>query len=141
MNTKGDIIIIEDETDTTYLLKNIFADLNYENNVIFFDNPDKAFDYFKNPKSDPFIIIADVDISNPGGFDLRKKIFKDPATVNKCVPYIYITGKSSDDHLCEAFRQSIQGYFLKKDNYNDQKIVIRKLSTIGKMPLYHTHYK
>lgn len=127
MKLNGDVIIIEDDADDRWVLKSIFEELGYPNPVIFFDNTGDALEYVRKPGSDPFIIISDINMSKPDGFELRNTIFNDPETANVCVPYIFLTTSNDADMIADAFGTSIQGYFVKKSDFNEQKEVIRKI--------------
>lgn len=38
MNKKGPIVIIEDDEDDRNIIKEVFAELNFENEIIYFEN-------------------------------------------------------------------------------------------------------
>ena len=48
MNKGGPIIIIEDDLDDQDILTEIFQELNYKNEVIFFKEGEKALEYLKS---------------------------------------------------------------------------------------------
>lgn len=127
MNLNGDVIIIEDDEDDRWVMESIFEELGYTNPVVFFTNTADALHYVKQPESDPFIIISDINMSKPDGFDLRNTIFNDVSIVNACVPYIFLTTSNDVEMIKEAFKSSIQGYFVKKADFNEQKDVMRKI--------------
>ena len=127
MKLNGDVIIIEDDADDRWVLESIFEELGYPNPVIFFDNTGDALEYVRKPDSDPFIIISDINMSKPDGFELRNTIFNDPTIADACVPYIFLTTSNNANMVSEAFSSSIQGYFVKKTDFNEQKEVIRKI--------------
>ena len=48
MNKNGPIIIIDDDPDDQELLKQVFSNLNYENEIIYFWNGDLALNYLNS---------------------------------------------------------------------------------------------
>lgn len=62
MNKGGPIIIIEDDTDDQELLKNVFLELDYRNNVIFFEDGEEALKYLTDTTIEPFIIFSDINM-------------------------------------------------------------------------------
>ncbi|MEO7523190.1 MAG: response regulator [Ferruginibacter sp.] len=74
MNKRGPILIIEDDRDDQEILIEIFKELNYENEVIFFDEGEKALEYLIATMIKPFIIFSDINMPKLNGLELRLKI-------------------------------------------------------------------
>ena len=49
MKMHRDILVIEDDEDDRDILKEIFRDLGYKNNIIFFSDSTEALDYIRRP--------------------------------------------------------------------------------------------
>ena len=93
MNKNGPVVIIEDDQDDQLILKNVFEKLNYPNELIFFDNGQKALDFLTNTEILPFIILSDINLPLLNGLELRNKIQLDFKLAIKCIPY------SISDHV------------------------------------------
>lgn len=53
MNKNGPIIVIEDDRE---FMKDVFIDLDYQNEIIFFEDGHLALHFLINEKVEPFII-------------------------------------------------------------------------------------
>jgi len=62
MNKRGPIIIIEDDLDDQEILTDVFNELNYINEIIFFADAKKALEYLKSTEIEPFIIFSDINM-------------------------------------------------------------------------------
>ena len=76
MNKGGPIIIIEDDLDDQDILTEVFKELNYRNEIIFFDDGEKALTYLTATEVEPFIIFSDINMPKLSGMELREKFIK-----------------------------------------------------------------
>lgn len=74
MNKIGAIIIIEDDADDQIILNEIFEELNYDNQIIFFKDSEEALEFLQNTKIEPFIVLSDINMPRLNGMELREKI-------------------------------------------------------------------
>ncbi|MES2649571.1 MAG: response regulator [Bacteroidota bacterium] len=91
MNRNGPVIIIEDDADDQYLLKEVFGALDYKNKVLFFINGQTALDFLNNSDVIPFIILSDINMPKLDGFALRSKIKMDAKLQLRCIPYLFFS--------------------------------------------------
>jgi CheY-like chemotaxis protein len=61
MNKSGPIIIIEDDLDDQELLRDVFKELNYENEIVFFDDGYEALNFLTVTEIEPFILFSDIN--------------------------------------------------------------------------------
>jgi len=127
MKMHRDILIIEDDEDDRDILKEIFRDLGYKNNLVFFADSTQVLDYLRRPEIQPFIIISDINMPKLGGFELRNIIMNEEILMDKDIPYIFISNAQDENSIKQANKLSIQGYIHKGDDYNKYKETIRKL--------------
>lgn len=132
MNLNGAIIVIEDDKDDqdiiSDLLTEICAEHGYTNPVIILEDSSKVYNFLKDNKVEPFIILSDINMPKMDGFALRSQIFSDTELNRICVPYIFLTTSGDNAQYIEkAYCMSIQGYFQKPTNYNDFKTLLTKL--------------
>jgi len=72
MNKDGTIIIIEDDTDDQFILEQVFSELAYPNEIIYFPDGQSALDYLLGDIPPPFIILSDINLPRLDGFTEEK---------------------------------------------------------------------
>ncbi len=127
MNKTGPIIIIEDDLDDQDILTDIFKELNYKNEVIFFGDSFQALDYLTNTDIEPFIVLSDINMPKLNGMELREKVHNNEDLRMKSIPYLFFSTSAEQKHVIDAYSRSIQGFFIKPDNYDKLKSTIRKI--------------
>jgi len=127
MNKTGPIIIIEDDTDDQYILTDIFKELNYDNEVIFFADGVLALEYLTNTDIEPFLVISDINMPKLNGMELREKIINNEDLRMKSIPYLFFSTSAEQNHVIDAYSRSIQGFFIKPHNYDKLKKIIIKI--------------
>lgn len=114
MNKNGPIIIIEDDTDDQYFLTEVFQKLKYQNELIFFSDPQEALDFITAAKVVPFIIFSDINMPKLSGFQLREKLRTDANLSMKCIPYLFFSTALTQETVIDAYSLSAQGFFVKQ---------------------------
>lgn len=127
MKMHRDILVVEDDEDDRDILKEIFRDLGYKNNIVFFSDSTEALDYIRRPEIKPFIIISDINMPKLGGFELRNIILKEEIIMDKDIPYIFISNAQDEHSIKQANKLAIQGYIHKGSDYNKYKDKIKSL--------------
>lgn len=117
MNKSGEIILIDDDFDDVEIFTSVYEQLNYTNKLIVFDNGIDALKYLKQPNSNPFMIISDINMPLMNGFELKEHICKDEMLNSKCIPYIFLTTSAEEQFVEKAYKLSIQGYFKKDPSF------------------------
>ena len=125
MNRNGPIIVIEDDEDDQSLFIEIFKDLNYKNEIIFFSDGEKALDFLTTTSIQPFIIFSDINMPKLNGIELREKIHNNESLRLKSIPYLFFTTTSEQKHVIDAYSKSIQGFFIKPLTYESLKKTIK----------------
>ena len=113
MNWKGPIIVIEDDADDQEILQEVFRNLGYPNEVIYFADGQQALDFLHKAETLPFLILSDINMPKLDGFELRKKLKSDAALQLKCIPYLFFTTALNRDAVVDAYSLSAQGFFIK----------------------------
>jgi CheY-like chemotaxis protein len=127
MNKSGPIIIIEDDIDDQDVLKDIFKELQYGNNVIFFGDSVKALEFLTDTEIEPFLVLSDINMPKLNGMELREKVHNNEDLRLKSIPYLFFSTSAEQKHVIDAYSRSIQGFFVKPNNYERLKEVIRKI--------------
>ena len=127
MNKSGPIIIIEDDLDDQDILTEIFQELDYKNEIIFFKEGEKALDYLTDTTIEPFIIFSDINMPRLNGMELRAKVHENEDLRIKSIPYLFFTTSAEQQYVIDAYSKSIQGFFVKPKNYNEIKEIIKTI--------------
>lgn len=129
MNKTGPIIIIEDDKDDQEILSDVLKELDVSNEVIFFHDGEDALSYLTNSGANPFLILSDINMPKFDGFELRDKVHNDEKLKLKCIPYLFFSTAASQEAIVRAYSKSSQGFFIKPQNYEEIKRVIKNIIT------------
>ena len=119
MNRTGPIIIIEDDLDDQNFLLEVFTNLQYPNELLFFSDGEKALTYLDNSDVIPFLIISDINLPKLDGFALRDKIKMDAELQLRCIPYLFFSTSVNQDAVIKAYSLSVQGFFKKENSMEE----------------------
>jgi CheY-like chemotaxis protein len=127
MNKTGPIVIIEDNGDDQEFMMNVFQDLNYVNEIIFFRDGEEALEYLHKTPTEPFIILSDIEMPKLNGMALREQVNNNENLRLKCIPYLFFTSSDDQEHVINAYSKSVQGFFIKPSSFEKLKNTIRKI--------------
>lgn len=127
MNKNGPIIIIEDDQDDQELMAEVFAELEYKNEILFFGDGELALDHLVNNKVEPFIVFSDINMPKLNGMELREKIHNNEDLRLKSIPYLFFSTSSEQEFIIDAYSKSVQGFFVKPNNYTDLKKTLKTI--------------
>lgn len=127
MNRNGPVVVIEDDEDDQEILKEIFQQLNYTNEVVFFRDGEKALEYLNSEDTYPFLILSDVNMPKMNGFELRNTIQTSEQLHIKCIPYLFFSTSANKQAVVDAYSMSVQGFFIKAHSIEKLKGSIRKI--------------
>ncbi|HEV7331816.1 MAG TPA: response regulator [Flavisolibacter sp.] len=128
MHAKGPIIVIEDDQDDQEILKDVMQDLGIKDELRFFDDCERAFDYLVSTPDKPFLIICDINLPRMNGIELKQRIDATNHLRQMAVPFIFLTTSDNQKTVNDAYRTThIQGYFTKQPMLDEIK---RKLKLI-----------
>ena len=125
MNKNGPIIIVEDDSDDQELFTEVFKELNYQNEIVFFNDGQEALAYLTANTTEPFIVFSDVNMPNLNGMELRKQIHENENIRVKTIPYLFFTTSAAQEAVVDAYSKSIQGFFVKPTTFKELKNVIK----------------
>ncbi|CAM3054133.1 response regulator [Flavobacterium frigoris] len=127
MNKNGAIIIVEDDTDDQEMFIEVFKELNYKNELIFFNDGQEALSYLTAKTSEPFIVFSDINMPKLSGMELRNKIHENEDVRLKTIPYLFFTTSAEQEAVVDAYSKSIQGFFIKPSRFQDLKSIIKTI--------------
>ena len=127
MNKTGPIIIIEDDMDDQDMLIEIFKELNYANELVFFGDSMQALEYLTITEIEPFLVLSDINMPKLNGMELREKIHNNEDLRLKSIPYLFFSTCAEQQHVIDAYSRSIQGFFIKPNSFDKLKKTIVKI--------------
>ncbi len=127
MNKGGPIIIIEDDLDDQQFLADVFEQLKYPNEIIFFGDGEQALDYLTATTIEPFIIFSDINMPKLNGIELRAKVHENEDLRMKSIPYLFFSTVAEQKHVIEAYSKSVQGFFVKPSDFNKMKEMVKNI--------------
>lgn len=127
MNKTGAIIIVEDDADDQELFSEVFKELDYKNEIIFFNDGQEALTYLTAKTIEPFIVISDINMPKLNGVELRKQIHENENMRLKTIPYLFFTSSSAQEALVDAYSKSIQGFFVKPNSFQGLKSTLQTI--------------
>jgi len=119
MNKSGPVIVIEDDLDDQYFLKEVFEKLAYPNEILYFPDGQAALDFLNETELAPFLILSDINMPKLNGFELRDKIHTDAQLHLKCIPYLFFSTAMDQKMVVRAYSVSAQGFFVKPDSVEE----------------------
>lgn len=125
MNKSGPIIFIEDDLDDQKLVAEVFKELEYKNEILFFDDGELALDHLINNHVEPFVVFSDINMPKLNGLELREKIHTNEELRLKCIPYLFFSTSAQQQHVIDAYSKSVQGFFVKPHSYDALKKVLK----------------
>lgn len=125
MNKQGAIIVIEDDLDDQFILQEVFKELNFANEIIYFNDGEKALDFLTHGNKNPFLILSDINLPKLSGLELRSKLKVDADINLKCIPYLFFTTAANHRAVVDAYSTSVQVFFTKPHSYEELKEQIK----------------
>ncbi|QBZ97964.1 response regulator [Flavobacterium sangjuense] len=127
MNKNGPIIVIEDDMDDQELMAEVFEELGYKNEILFFGDGELALDHLVNNHVEPFIVFSDINMPKLNGMELREKIHNNEDLNLKCTPYLFFSTSNEQQHIIDAYSKSVQGFFVKPRTYDDLRKTLKTI--------------
>lgn len=127
MNKDGPIIIVEDDKDDQQIFSEVFAELDYTNEILFFNDGQEALNYLNHKSTEPFIVFSDINMPKLNGMELREQIHENEDMRLRTIPYLFFTTSASQEDVITAYSKSIQGFFVKPSSYQDLKKLMKTI--------------
>ena len=125
MNKKGAIIIVEDDIDDQEMFSEVFKELDYKNEIVFFNDGQEALTYLTAKTTEPFIVFSDINMPKLNGIELRNQIHENEDIRIKTIPYLFFTTSAEQEAVIDAYSKSIQGFFIKPSSFQDLKSIVQ----------------
>lgn len=115
----GPIWIVDEDRDDHELIREIFRDLDFKNELVLFTNAKDLLASLDNVEEAPFIIISDVNMPGIDGFELRQRLLSTPNKKFHSVPFIFWSVAPSEVQIQQAYELKAHGFFLKEATYGE----------------------
>ena len=127
MSLKGPIIIIEDDTNDLDVIKAALEENEVKNEIKIFASASYALEYFMITLDLPFIILCDIRLPGMNGLEFRSAINQNEYLRKKSIPFIFYTAAVSQQIVNVAYDMTVQGFFVKPDNFDQLKMQLHIL--------------
>lgn len=128
------IVIIDDDTDDLFLMKDAVNAIGCPNPVITFDKPEEALSYLKQATISPLLIMCDTRMPKISGIELRSEMLKNLLSIIK-VPFFLLSGAKSEMAGTILEKLKISACITKANTYDGIKKILRQV--ISFRPLKH----
>lgn len=130
MSKSGPIIIIEDDRDDKEIFEELTRDIGLTNELVWFIDPQEAFDYLKETSKAPFLIFSDINLPKISGLEFKKNIDDDPELRSKSIPFVFFSTTATKEDIAYAYKNlTVQGFFKKGNNYPEMKTLLSNIYT------------
>jgi DNA-binding NtrC family response regulator len=120
----GKIILVDDEKYEKELLELALREKNWNVQVEYFNNGQDALDHMKTTTDKLFLVISDMNMPNMSGMELKKAIDENKILREKSMPFVFVSGGSTNEQVSEAYEYRVQGYFEKPHSVAEQAAVL-----------------
>jgi CheY-like chemotaxis protein len=127
MPKNGPIVIVEDDHEDQEILHEVLSHLEINNRLLFFSNSTDALHYLQTTTDKPFIIISDINMPGMNGIELKQRINESEYLKRKGIPFIFLSTSSTARDVYEAYQLIVQGYFVKKENFDDYRVMMQRI--------------
>ncbi|MFT6070971.1 MAG: two-component system response regulator [Bacteriovoracaceae bacterium] len=126
MNLEDIILLIEDDEIDQESIRRSFKSLKIHNAIIIKESGSEALDYLKLAESSKVgLILLDLNLPQMSGQDILK-IIKGQESTRK-IPVVILTTSKAEQDRHDAFSFGAAGYFLKSFDFNEVKVLMRKI--------------
>jgi CheY-like chemotaxis protein len=136
MSQFGPIIVIEDDDDDQFLIKQCLLELEEKNICRCFSNGQQAHEYLLKTEEQPFLILCDMNMPVMNGLELRERIETDPYLKNKAIPFIFLSTSDNEALVRKAYKGTIQGFYKKAEGFQELRESIRLIIAYWRLCLH-----
>ena len=116
------ILLIDDDTDDKDMFEMLLKDIDPSLMLHWELDAGGAINYLKATETEPFLIFCDINLPKMNGLEFKQYLDSDPELRQKSVPFIFYSTAAKKDTVKLAYDVlTVQGFFLKQDNYHASK--------------------
>jgi CheY-like chemotaxis protein len=117
----GPVYVVDDDDDDLEIIKEVWQELGYKNELRFFSNAESVLRQIKNEPVVPFLIICDVNVPKMGGFELKRQVMESETLYYKSIPFVFWSTQASKEQIKKAYDLRVNGFFIKENRIADVK--------------------
>jgi CheY-like chemotaxis protein len=121
MNKRGEIVIVDDDSDDLEMFSEVIKELKIDNKPLCFTQAAEALEYLRKVDSDPFFIMSDYRMPIINGLELKQMIYTDENLIKKAIPFILYSVTIDNQAFNMALSVGVQGFFVKPAKFGDLK--------------------
>lgn len=119
------IIFLDDDADDHFIFTEICNRLGVGDRLKFFTRGSAMLQYLRTTPDKPFIIFCDINMPEMNGLAVRREINAETALREKSIPFIFFSTAASPEQIREAYRLTVQGFFLKEQTFSETENTFR----------------
>jgi CheY-like chemotaxis protein len=123
----GPVYIADDDDDDREVIKELWKELGYKNELIFFSDGEAVLRRMKADSAVPFLILCDVNIPRMDGFELKKRIYEDDSIHYKSIPFIFWSSQASKEQIRKSYDLGGNGFFVKENTMSGLKASLTEI--------------
>lgn len=124
MNKKGPIVIIENKQGDRKLFIEVFSELNYANQILYFNEAETASNYLLRNEIKPFLVLSDIVLLNVMNYKIVEANPEKGDLLFNC-PYLFFTTLFEQSFVIDPYSIPTQSYFVKPYDYEKFKEVVK----------------
>ena len=125
----GPVFIVDDDEDDREFVKEVWKELGYKNELLFFQNGEAVLNHLKTKKVVPFLILCDVNLPRMDGFELKDKLLESDEMYHKSIPFVFWSSQASTEQIKKAYNLRVNGFFMKDARMDDLKSSVATIMT------------
>lgn len=141
MKAHGPIVIIDDDPDDHEILKLSCRNIEMKNEIRSFFNGPEAIRYLETTDEKPFIILCDLNMPVMNGIELRQRIQSSEYLRRKSIPFVFTSTAAVPQTINEAYKLTIQGYFLKGTTLSETDKCLRMIFDYWELCLHPNSFE
>ncbi|GAB2638335.1 response regulator [Emticicia sediminis] len=128
MNRNASILICDDDEDDLYLVKSVFNDTKFSNQIVYLKNGVELLDYLQNQTNETAVglVLLDLNMPKMDGREALKMIKSNPEF--RRIPVIILTTSNSPQDIHQCYELGANCFITKPSSYEGLNDAIKTLS-------------
>lgn len=123
MDKKGFIFIIENNQGDYKIFLDIFRELGFSNEILYFNSGDDVYDYIQKNAVQPFLVFLDIVLLQMEKSKLSTISYKNLDSIFNC-PCLFYTTFFEQCFVIDAYADPVKSHFIKPYNYDKFKDIV-----------------
>lgn len=141
MPKNGPIIVVDDDPEDHFIMKDAFKTVAPDHVLVVFDNGPAFLEYLRTTVVQPFIIFCDINMPVMNGIEMRNELISDPQLREKSIPFVFYSTAANPQQVRLAYELTVQGFFQKPSGYMELINLLKLLMDYWKVCKHPNDYK